>query len=164
MPMPYKVWSEEQIQERNVSPEGEYPFEVILFNLKKTKPGIDRNGNQKAINDMLELDLKFWDMEGVVRKQRDWIVFIDGMDWKLRHLANTLDLLEDYDNKTLEGYHLVGKTGVMCLGIKDMIGNDGVKKKVNYVKDYVKKGVGDKLTPTKHDDNPFIDDEIPDFK
>lgn len=156
MALPYKKWTDEEIKDRNIVAEGRYPFEIISAILKKTKPGFDKDGQPKAIHDMLEVDFQFWDLDGVVRKTKDWIVFIEGMDWKLRHLANATDTLELYDNDALEAHHLGKKKGMFDMGIKEMTGNDGVKKKVNFIKDYVKKTVAEVANSAK-----FVDDDIP---
>src|ERR1700678_2827816 len=98
MALPYRKWTEEQVKSRNISNEGEYPFTVVEANRKKTKGGLDNKGQQKDIHPMLELLLEFHDQNGVVKKQRDWIVFCEGMDWKMRPLADTLGLIELYEN------------------------------------------------------------------
>ena len=152
MPLPYNRWTDEQIASRNVSSEGDYPFTIIGAVLKKTKPGYDANGQPKKIYDMLEVDFEFIDLNGVVKKQKDWIVFIENMDWKLRHLANTTGLLELYDDDVLDESHLLKAKGVFTLGLKEMTDRDGQTKKVNFVKDYVKKST----SPA----SGFIDDDI----
>ena len=100
MPLPYQVWTEEQIDNRGIVPEGNYPFEVTGASLQKTK---GKNG--KPVHDMLVIDMNIIDTHGQIRKIRDWIVFVENMDWKLRHLANTTLLLDHYEAGTLEGYH-----------------------------------------------------------
>jgi hypothetical protein len=154
MALPYRKWTEEDIKNRNTSPEGDYPFRIISAKLTKTKPGLDKNGQPKSINPMLELELEFNDTNGVIKKTRDWIVFIEGMDWKLRHLANTTGLIELYDNNNLSEYHLLNKTGIFTLGIKE-VDEQGIKKKMNFIKDYVKK------SSEQTQDKSFIDDDIP---
>lgn len=145
MALPYKKWTDEEIKNRNLSPEGQYPFRIVSAVKKPTKVKLDNSGQPKEPYHMLELELEFHDVNGVVKKQRDWIVFAEGMDWKLRHLASTTSLLMLYDDNELDAVHLTNKNGVMVLGIRDDE-YKGEKRKVNFVKDYVKK--------------EFIDDDI----
>ncbi len=155
MALPYKKWTEDEIKMRNISGEGEYPFTVVEATLKKTKGGLDNKGQPKDIHPMLELLMEFHDQNGVIKKQRDWIVFSEGMDWKMRHLADTLGLIELYDNNTITEHHLPRKHGVFSLGIREDE-YQGEKRKVNFVKDYVKK----QLAETANSNN-FINDDIP---
>lgn len=138
MALAYNIWTEEEIQNRNLVEKGDYDFEIMAASVKKTQSGIDKNGNPKLIRDMLEIDFNYWDKNGQVRRVKDWIVFGEGMDWKLRHLANTIGLIELYENNSLDAHHLLKKQGVFELGIKEFE-KDGVKKKTNFVVDYVKK-------------------------
>jgi hypothetical protein len=156
MALPYKKWTEDEIRDRNVSPEGNYPFKVIAAILKKTKGGIDKDGNVKSIYDMLEVDFEYHDINGVVKKQKDWFVFCEGMDWKLRHLADSIGLIDLYDADDLDQRHLPYKTGVFTLGVKDFKGEANESKKVNFIKDYVKSTA---INLAKSDQ--FIDDDIP---
>lgn len=151
--LPYKKWTEDDIKNRNISIEGEYAFKIKEANLKDTKPKLDNHGQQKPTSKMLEVKMEFHDGNGVVKNLTDWIVFTDGMDWKLRHLARTCGLLELYDNDALDSNHLIGKCGVLLLGIRE--GEyKGEKQKQNFIKDYV-----DAKPVTKGAD--FIDDDIP---
>jgi hypothetical protein len=140
MALPYRKWTEDEIRDRNVVPDGEYKFKIISVVLKKSQPGYDKNGNPKEIKDMLEIEFEFVDFNGVIRQIRDWIVFTDNMDWKLRHLADTTGTLEFYDSDSLETRHLDKKTGVFLLGSRE---NEykGEKRKQNVVKDYVKRAI-----------------------
>lgn len=158
MALPYKKWTEQDILDRNVSPEGDYKFLVIDAVMKKTKPAYDKDGKAKIIHDMLELNLEFSDANGVLKKQKDWIVFIEGMDWKLRHLASATGTLNFYDNDELDCHHLKGKRGSFTLGIRDGEYN-GEKRKQNFVKDYIKKDVSlSDVNAVKHKD---LNDDIP---
>jgi hypothetical protein len=170
MALPYRKWTDEEIRERSVTPEGDYNFVIIDALRDKTKPGLDKNGNPKEIYDMLVIEFEFKDGNGVIKKQKDWIVFMDGMDWKLRHLARSTNTLELYENDTLDCHHLKNKRGLFSLGIKDFIGNDGTKKKMNFVKDYVSTEKTNihpvkEIPPTKQNSIPareeFINDDIP---
>ena len=139
MALQYHMWSEEEINSRNVCEEGEYQFSLTAATKKKTKGGIDINGNEKPIRDMLELEFEFFDNNGVTKKTRDWIVFMEGMDWKLRHLADCIGKLDLYESGVLDVQHLMNGKGSFRLGIKEQLDKDNVKKKVNFVNAYVKK-------------------------
>lgn len=151
MALPYKVWTDEEVKSRNVIEDGSYPFKIKSAILKKTQSGIDKNGVIKPIRDMLEVEFEFFNINGNIRNIKDWIVFVETMDWKLRHLARALGLLDLYESKTLEPYHLSGKSGTFTLGSKEMVDRDGNKKKVNYIKDYIE------LVTEKNND---LNDEI----
>ncbi len=138
MPLPYNKWTDEQITNRNVSDEGDYPFKILNAVQKTTKQKY-KDGKPLPCHQMLVIDFEFHDLDGVVKKAKDWIVFIENMDWKLRHLCNTTGLLDLYDNEVLEANDLINKAGVFTLGVKEMQDQNGETKKVNFVKDYVKK-------------------------
>lgn len=157
MALPYKKWTEDDIKNRNISDEGDYPFKIISIVLKNTKVQLDERGQPKPTHKMLEIDFEFHDVNGIVKKIKDWIVFCEGMDWKLRHLANTTGTLELYEMDELETHHLERKHGVFKLGIKEAE-YQGEKRKQNYVKDYVKKILS---APIGNQDNNFSDDDIP---
>jgi hypothetical protein len=138
MALPYRKWTEEDIKTRNICEEGDYPFRIVNAVIKDTQPGTDKNGQPKLINKMLEIDIEFTDHNGQVRKQKDWIVFIEGMDWKLRHLADSTGLIEFYELGDLDCHHLMKKIGNLSLGIRESE-YKGEKRKQNFVKDYIKK-------------------------
>ena len=139
MALPYKKWTDDEIASRNVVDDGEHPFTILTAVQKPTKGGKDKHGNVKPIHQMLELEFEFYDINGQVKKCKDWIVFMDNMDWKLRHLANTTGMLDKYDNDDLFAEDLRNAKGVFTIGTKEMVKDDGTKQKVNFVKDYVKK-------------------------
>jgi hypothetical protein len=150
--MTYKVWTEEEIKNRNVVEDGDYPFKIMSVTKKRTKVKLDDQGKALPTYEMWELELEFHDRNGVVKKIKDWVIFCEGMDWKLRHLANTTGQLELYEAHQLAPHHLQGKLGVFSLGSKDSEYN-GEKRKQNFIKDYVKKEV--------MQDNSSLDDDIP---
>jgi hypothetical protein len=158
MVLPYRKWSDEDILNRNVVPKGDYRFKIEKALLTKTKGGQDKAGNPKPIHDMLEIDFIYFDENGVVRRIRDWIVFSDGMDWKLRHLAKTVDLIDIYDSQSLEASHLMNKEGVFELGIRDYTDKYFQTRKTNFVMDYVQKTLPGKAAPANEN---FLSDDIP---
>jgi len=150
MPLAYNRWSEEDLKSRNIVEEGEYPFYIVTVSTKKTKPGIDKNGEQKIIKDMIEIDFNFTDNNGVVKKIKDWILLVPEMDWKLRVLADSVGLIELYDDMQLDCHHLIHKKGIFKLGIKDAEDKDKNKFKTNFVKEYIKQSTAQ-----------LIDEDIP---
>lgn len=155
MALPYNVWTDEQIANRNSVEKGNYPFKIKNCVLKDTKVKLDNHGQPKPTNKMLEIDFEFYDANGVVRRQRDWIVFTENMDWKLRHLADSVDLLYLYEAGSLTENHLNDKEGVFELGLQDYTDQNGVTKKSNFVVDYVKKSA---QVAVKEDS--FLDDDL----
>jgi hypothetical protein len=152
MALPYKKLTEEQDQMRNVLDKGEYPFRVLSIAQKPTK---------KGDNQMLEVELMVMDMEGREVKVRDWIILtMEEMSWKFRHFAATCGLLDRYDADLIEARDFLDKHGVVKLSIAEYE-QEGEKRKVNRVADYVKPGMA-KPVPQKND-NSFLDDDVPNF-
>lgn len=154
MALPYRVWTEEDVKNRNVVEKGDYPFKILNITKKRTRVKLDDHGQPLPNYEMWEIDFEFHDRNGVVKKIKDWIVFCDGMDWKLRHLAKSTNQLKLYEAQQLDATHLVNQLGVFTLGIKDGEYN-GEPTKQNFIKDYIKKE--DMVAP----DNSFLDDDIP---
>lgn len=154
MSLPYKVWTEDEIKNRNVSEAGDYNFRILNVTKKRTQTKLDDKGQPKPTYEMWEVEFEFVDNNGVVKKTKDWIVFCEGMDWKLRHIANTVGKIELYDAHKLDAHHLINASGVFSLGVKDYEKN-GEKLKQNFIKDYVKKSA------IAGNDNSFINDDIP---
>lgn len=160
MPLPYNHWSEEDIKNRGIAEEGNYQFKIISALKDKTKPGYDKDGNEKPIRDMLVLEFIFKDKNGMEKTVKDWIVFMKGMDWKMRHLAISINELDKYDNKELDLHHIQGKTGRFIIGVKEYV-KEGETKKSNFIKDYIVEPGGSILTPLQERKNDFPDDDIP---
>ena len=154
MSLAYNLWTEEEVENRNVLPDGDYKFLINDIISKKTKGGLDKEGNEKPIRDMVEIDISIM-YNGQQRNIKDWIVFMREMDWKFRHLADTTGLISLYESRQLDCVHLKNKGGTLKLGSKDMIMQDGTSKKINYVKDYIK-GIANVEKQTSLDnDLPF---------
>ena len=135
----YHLWTEEDFKNRGLIDDGIYKFQIKRIIKKKTRSGIDKNGNDKPIYDMIEIDFDFWDNQGSIRKIKDWITFIEGMDWKLRCIADTTGKLDLYEERTLDDYHLIDLIGYFKLSNKEIEEKDGTKRKINFVKDYIKR-------------------------
>ena len=148
MSLHYKHISAEEDQMRNLLEKGEYPFYVKSIIEKKTKSGQ---------YDMLELELGIIDKNGHELRIKDWVVLMDEMAWKFRHLSATCGLLDLYEQEAIESNDFVGKQGMVKINISEYE-KEGESRKVNRVADYLAKPV---IQPQKVDDNPFIDDMIP---
>ncbi len=149
MALAYKVLTEEQDKMRNLVPAGQYAFLITKVEEKRTK-----NGKY----DMLELSLSLWDIDGRERKLRDWVVLMDEMDWKLRHLAATCGLLDRYEDQLLEARDFMDKKGVVKIGLKDSQNEFGEMIKTNSVVDYIKPSLNAVAANAAHPAEPFNDD------
>lgn len=128
--MQYRAWTKEEDEARGVIEKGTYPFIVVAIEKKMTK---------KGTYEMLEVTLMIVDYSGQKRRIKDWIVLMDEMGWKLRHLAITCGLLQSYEDGSLEASDFLNKDGAVEIGITEMKDVDGNKtgKKTNQIIDYV---------------------------
>lgn len=113
--MKYTPYSEAQIQSMNVMDEGIYIFEVLEVHVtdKYNNPLRDKNGI-----DMAKLKLLVWDNEN---RERIVYTFISGdinFAYKLRHYAQTLGLIADYESGSLDIQRTQGKSGKAIIVIK----------------------------------------------
>ncbi len=113
--MRYTPYTEAQIQSMNILDEGIYRFKVgdVILNDKFGGPLQDKNGN-----DLAKLKLLAADSEG-----RDRIIytFISGdgnFAYKLRHFAQTIGMISDYENGTFNIMRAIGKTGIANVIVK----------------------------------------------
>lgn len=148
MTLPYKKLTDEEDKMRNVLAKGEYPFSIISVEFKRTKDGL---------NQMLALELIVLDINGREKKIKDWVVFMDDMMWKFKHLCETCGLMDKYANDLVQAKDFLGKNGVVKLSVADYE-KDGDTMKVNKVVDYIKPN---KLKAVaQNNSNDFVDDEI----
>lgn len=140
--MRYTPYTEEQIQSMNVMDEGIYVFQVleVIVTDKYNKPLRDRNGI-----DMAKLKLMVWDNEN---RERIVYTFISGdgnFAYKLRHYAQTLGMIIEYENGTFDIQRTEGKSGKANIVIKKgTIKADGSGEMWpdrNDVKDFVVDGI-----------------------
>lgn len=137
----------------NLLVEGTYPFEILEAEDTQSKAG----------NDMLKLKLGIDDGNGSQHGIIDYLV--EAVAFKLRHLADTVGLLKEYERGELKADMLVGRAGQCKIVVTPAKDNFAAK---NSVRDYVKRGQKEVITPkveavkngnTKARDN--MDDEIP---
>ena len=99
--------TEQQIEDERFGP-GTYDFEVIEAEEKQSKAG----------NDMIEVKLRVWNKAGGSITIRDWL--LDAMPHKLRHAAEAMNLIDQYNRGEFPAARLLGKTGrVICVHNKD---------------------------------------------
>lgn len=152
MHLGYNRWTEEQDKARLLVPDGKYTAEITSAIAKMTKNGLHK---------MLEIELSF-NESGRTRKVKDWIVFMEGMDWKLRHLALSIDsknkndyMIGLYDSDQLNTQHILNKIVMIDVGSKD-----SDKGKMNVIRDYLV--FGESVGKTEKQDMEFVDNnDIP---
>lgn len=163
MALNYKRFSEEEVANLNVIPAGDYDFYVSDIVEKKSRGGLDKDGKQKKIYDMLVVTLRLLTDRGE-RQLRDWIMIVqdeEPMGFKLRHFAATCGSLNEYDNGTLETRHFVGRRGRVKIGIKDIKDEYNLPKKLNAVVDYI---AVPRQPRAESPVNDFLDDDVPNFR
>jgi hypothetical protein len=118
--------TEKQLAEESLLPPGTYDFEVFDAEEK-----VSRNNN-----DMIVLKLFVFDAGGTRRIVTDWL--LASVAHKLRHAAEAMGLLEQYEAGELTPDDFLGKTGKVKLRIsKDATGRYPDQ---NSVVDYVREG------------------------
>ncbi|CAB4187975.1 hypothetical protein UFOVP1169_36 [uncultured Caudovirales phage] len=127
---------------------GQYPFEVLEATEGQSKKG----------NDMITIKVGVMDSHGSMRGIFDYL--LEAMQHKLRHFADAVGMLAEYEAGTLNADDLVGLTGECLIDIQPP--KDGYSAK-NVVKDYVKRNVtGEKPAPAKGAKTETVkDDSIP---
>lgn len=151
--MKFQPKTKKEIEEMNLLPEGEYPFEISqgLDKTSKIKP--DGSGG----NEMIELLVRVYRENGTFLLVNDYL--LESMAYKLRHAAEACELLTNYETGVLTASDFVGKTGRLKLRIqKDKAGQFPDK---NVISDYIVPKDGDVQAPLpKVLEKPF-EDEIP---
>lgn len=154
----YDVLTEEQaMKERyQLLNDGDYPATI-----KKIEPKTSSNGNN-----MYEVDLDVYDVNGSTHQIRDYWVFSRNMTWKVRHAANSCGLIHEYENKTFSPDIIKNKNCIVSIRTQEgkeipfeklqgkPIGTKYPTK--NIVEDYIKSDKND----IKHFSRNSIDNEI----
>jgi hypothetical protein len=143
--MDFTPKTEEEISEAGLLPKGEYPFEVIKAEDKKSKNG----------NAMIELSLCVFQPDGETRKVVDYL--LSKVAYKLRHFCDSVGLLPQYQGGTLQAEDCVGRTGNCKIEIKPA---DSYPAK-NEVKDYITRDA--KPLGNTQEKEEVEDDDIPNF-
>lgn len=141
--MRFEPKSAQEVDEAGLLDPGLYDFEVMEAEDKESKAG----------NDMVALGLRIEDHNGRGLKVLDWLVATDGGAYKVRHFAESVGLLAEYERGDMPAGLMIGKTGRCKITIKPANGEFRAK---NAVADYVGAAV-EPVTRTA----ALVDDEIP---
>lgn len=140
--------SDEELQSMNLIDPGIYSFEVASAKDKLSKSN----------NEMIELYLKVWDINGHERPIYDYL--LEAMGFKLKHFAECAGLLDKYEAGEIKAFDCVGRQGKLELiiqsGQKKPDGSSYADK--NSVKDYITSGGVIPNTAKTADEAPFQDD------
>lgn len=139
--MRFEPKTEKEVQEMNLRDPGEYDFLVVEAEDKLSRAG----------NDMAEIKLQMEDGQGRRFHITDYLVGTDGMAYKVRHFAEAVGLLAEYEKGNLPAEIMTGRTGRCKVGIKPA---QGQYRAQNTVTDYIPTG---DAAPVKQ----LVDDEIP---
>lgn len=147
--MRFQPKTEKEVAEAGLLAKGTYDFEVTEASEKQSKAG----------NDMVELIVAVYDAEGRSRKIFDWLVDSDGSAYKIRHFAESTDMLAQYEKGELRSMDMVGKTGKCAVIIKkDKTGEYPDK---NAIADYIKGNGSLAAQPPAPKTPELVDDDIP---
>lgn len=132
-----------EIEESSLLADGTYDFEVIAAVEKTSAKG----------NDMVELKIRIEEERSYV--VADYLVSIDSMAYKIRHFAESVGLVDEYERGTLPADQMIGCTGKCKIKTQPAKGEYRAK---NVVADYIKvEGASAPKKPAMAD----LDDEIP---
>ncbi len=143
--MRFEPKTAQEIDEAGLVDPGVYDFEVMEA----------EDTTSKAGNDMVALGIRIEDGNGRGLKILDWLVATDGGAYKVRHFAESVGLLAQYEKGDMPAGMMIGKTGRAKIGVKPAEGQYRAK---NTVQDYVAGGAGALSTFAK---GGLEDDEIP---
>lgn len=122
--MEYSPRREREIRDSMLMPPGIYDFEVVSANEKQSKAG----------NDMIELQLRIFPVEGSPRLLKDWLVAGSDLgELKINRFAHSVGLQEIYFAGQLNAFACDGQAGKLKLTVtsSEQWGDQ------NAVKDYV---------------------------
>ncbi|CAK0740994.1 DUF669 domain-containing protein [Gammaproteobacteria bacterium] len=122
MALDFTPQTEEELAEAGLLAKGEYPFEILFAEDKRSKKG----------NAMIEIKLCVFTNDGKTRKLTDYL--LSAMAYKLRHFCDAVGLLPQYQNGSLCAADCGGRTGTCKVDI--VPAKDGYPPK-NEVKDYL---------------------------
>lgn len=124
--MKFTPKSEREIAEANLLPEGVYDFEVT-----EAEDRVSQSGNE-----MIFLRLRCFSEDGRNRLVDDYL--LEKIEYKLRHAAEAMGLLDKYESGYLAAEDFLGRGGKVKIIIqKDKAGQYADK---NAVRDYVTEG------------------------
>lgn len=137
--------TDEELQTALLCDPGVYQFQVMDAKSKVSKSG----------NDMIELNIKYWDIHGKERLVFDYL--LESMAYKLKHFCKSVGLLAEYESGAIDHLSLLGKCGQLEIDIQPERAKEGggYWPPKNVVKDYI---VSDKVQEVKKAANEFNDD------
>lgn len=121
--MNFQPYSEEEVA-RNAWPSGEYDYEFVTAESKRSKAG----------NDMIELKVKVWDSTGKSQIVKDWFLGTREGAHKLRHACYSCGMGHNYEMGDVDPEDFKGKSGRLKLGIEK---SDAGYPDKNVIRDYV---------------------------
>lgn len=121
--MNFQPRTEKEIADSKLLPRGDYDFEILDAEEKKSSAG----------NDMIELKVQVSNGKGVSRTLPDYL--LEKRAEKLRHCCKACAILDKYETGLLANDDFVGKRGRLKLGVeKDRAGKYPPK---NVIVDYL---------------------------
>ena len=145
--MKFEAKTEEEVSSFDLAPAGKYAFEVLEAEEKQSKAG----------NDMIALKIGILH-DGSMHGVFDYLVAGEKTAYKVRHFADAVGMLAEYEKGQLNADDLVGLTGECNIVVQPA--KDGYDAK-NSVKDYVKRGGASAPAKVAKKAAEVIDDDIP---
>jgi hypothetical protein len=146
--MKFNPKSEKEISEANLWAEGIYEFEIV-----DAEETTSKNGNA-----MIKMRVRLHHPDGMTMMVDDYLVDTQKAAFKIRHCAEAVGLLADYESGSLDARDLLNRAGRCKVRIqKDTSGTYPDK---NSIGDYVKAS-GAVSAPVARSKPADIDDEIP---
>jgi hypothetical protein len=139
--MRFTSYTDKQLEELNLIPNGEYKADVTSAEDKS-----DKNGSG-----MIVLNLNVYDANGRPRLMRDWL--LESFPVKLKHFCYASGLEAKYDSGEITARDCVGKEIVVSIVTKP----DENGKNWNRVNDYIS------VKKQSSANNDFTDSELPDL-
>lgn len=123
--MRFQPKTEAEVNAANLLPGGEYLFEVSEAEEQKSKAG----------NDMVKLKLYVFDDEERRHVIFDYLVGTESAAYKLRHFAESIGLIAQYEHGEIRAEQMITRTGKCQVGIQKDKGGQYPDK--NVIRDYV---------------------------
>jgi hypothetical protein len=159
----YEVLTEQQAMEERFQLIKEGEYDAVISASQDTH-------SANSGNPMMDLTVTVFDENGKPHDIRDFLVFTNNMMWKVRHLADSAGLLEEYEAQLLCSEVVIDKRVRVKVVVEQggEIPQDRLKGKPlgskypdkNKIEDYVKKEDQKPLNYSKPKSEPFEDDDI----
>lgn len=136
-----------QAEAMGLIPRSLQDFEVLTADEETSKSG----------NEMLKVKLGI-EHDGRTRWVTDYLVATEGMAYKVRHFAESIGLLAEYEAGDLHAADVRGRAGRCRVGIEPAKDDFPAKNKII---DYVPMGTAMKAAAGAASTSDLVDDEIP---